>query len=136
MGIETMDDLRRSQVRAFIDGLQNGGFPDDLFTPDVAFWTTVSGPVAPASYRQVPRILKAIFGQRIQFTIDSLILEGDRAAAEVRSEGLYDEGERYANSYAFLFRFAGARISTVAEHFNPLHVSPALTERMLALMAG
>jgi len=130
------DAIRRARIGSFFDALTQGAFPHDLFAPDACFWTTASGPVDPGLYLRVPAMLASIFPYGLAFTIDSLILEGDRAAAEVRSHGRFDGDQVYANSYAFLFRFDGDRIASVAEHFNPLRVPPTLAERMRAGLAG
>ncbi|MCP1470416.1 ketosteroid isomerase-like protein [Sphingobium sp. OAS761] len=87
------------------------------------------------AYFRVPAMLARIFPDGLNFTVEELILEGERAAAAVRSEGRFDGDSLYSNDYAFFFNFVGAQISSVAEHFNPLRVSPALSERMRVALA-
>ena len=81
-----MTDPQRQLVRRFFDGLTSGAFDADLFTYDVTCWTTASGKMDAAQYRVVPLMLQRVFPEGIAFHIDTIIAEGDRAAAEVRSE--------------------------------------------------
>ena len=130
-----MADERRQLVQRFFDGLTGGAFSDDLFTADLTCWTTASGKMDAALYRSVPAMLKSIFPGGLAFHIDAIIAEGDRAAAEVRSEGTFDGDQVYSNDYVFLFTFRDERISSVAEHLNPLRVPKALGTRMMAALA-
>lgn len=131
-----MIEANRRQVHRFFEGLAAGAFPDDLFAPGLTCWTTGSGSMDADYYRAVPAMLKAVFPAGIAFHIDSIIAEGNRAAAEVRSEGLFDGDQLYTNQYAFIFGFSDGRISSVAEHFNPLRVSKALAARMMAALSA
>ena len=129
-------EARRGQLRRFFEGLSGGAFADDLFAPGLSCWTTASGDMDAALYRSVPAMLKAVFPDGLAFHIDSMIVEEDRAAAEVRSEGIFDGDQRYANQYVFIFTFEGDRISSVAEHMNPLRVPRALGAKMMAALSG
>lgn len=131
-----MIETNRRQVHRFFDGLAAGTFPEDLFTPELTCWTTGSGRMGADQYRALPAMLKAVFPTGIAFHIDSIIAETDRAAAEVRSEGVFDGDQLYTNQYAFIFGFSDGRISSVAEHFNPLRVSKALAARMIAALSA
>ena len=130
-----MTDPQRQLVRRFFDGLTSGAFDADLFTDDVTCWTTASGKMDAAQYRAVPLMLERVFPEGIAFHIDTIIAEGDRAAAEVRSEGTFDGDQIYTNDYVFIFSFSGDRIASVAEHLNPLRVSRALGARMMAALS-
>ncbi|MBY2930220.1 nuclear transport factor 2 family protein [Sphingomonadales bacterium 56] len=131
-----MADRQRQLVRRFFDGLTSGAFDADLFADDLACWTTASGKMEARLYRAVPAMLKSIFPDGLAFHIDAIIAEGDRAAAEARSEGMFDAGQVYTNDYVFLFTFHGDRISSVAEHLNPLRVPKALAARMMAALSA
>jgi ketosteroid isomerase-like protein len=130
-----MADRQRQLVRRFFDGLTSGAFDANLFTDDLTCWTTGSGKMDARLYRAVPAMLKSIFPDGLVFHIDAIIVEGDRAAAQVRSEGMFDDDQVYANDYAFLFTFDSDRISSVAEHLNPLRVPRALAARMMAALS-
>jgi len=120
-------------IRGFFEGFTTGGFPDDLFAANLLVWTT-AGEMSGDHYRLMPKVVKSIFPEGLAFTIDALVLGTDRAAAEVRSEGLQPDGPPYRNRYAFIFGFEGGRISSIAEHFNPLLVPRDLAERMMAAL--
>ena len=129
-----MADRQRQLVRRFFDGLTSGAFDANLFTDDLTCWTTGSGKMDPRQYCAVPAMLKSIFPAGLAFHIDAIIAEGDRAAAQVRSQGIFDADQVYRNDYAFLFTFDGDRIASVAEHFNPLRVPQALGASMMAAL--
>jgi ketosteroid isomerase-like protein len=84
-------------------------------------------------------MLKFVFPNGLAFHIDAIIVEAGRAAAEVRSEGMFDGDQLYSNQYVFIFGFTDdGRICSIAEHLNPLRLPEALASRMMAalLMCG
>jgi hypothetical protein len=86
-----------------------------------------------------PGMLKFVFPNGLAFHIDAIIVEAGRAAAEVRSEGMFDGDQLYSNQYVFIFGFTDdGRICSIAEHLNPLRLPEALASRMMAalLMCG
>lgn len=66
----------------------------------------------------------------LKFTIDAITAQDDRALAEARSQGQLVDGNEYANTYIFAFRFRKGRIVSVAEHFNAL----VAREKLVPLM--
>jgi uncharacterized protein len=117
-------------VRQFFAGMQAGAMPDGLFTDDLTGWTTTQGPMAGARYLGAISMLMLMTGGQMQYHIDAITAEEDRAVAEVRSEWTLVNGEPYANTYVFAFRFRDGRISAVAEHFD---VRPVV-EKLIPLM--
>lgn len=120
----------RRLVRAFFAAVTAGELPDDLLAPDMVAWTTTQGEMPKAAYQDIIRLLARMSQVPLTFTIDSITAEDDRAAAEVRSEGVLIDGKPYANTYFFLFRIRDGRIARVCEHFNALIVQ----ERMIPLV--
>jgi ketosteroid isomerase-like protein len=129
-------EANRRQVLRFFEGLTAGAFPVDLFAPELQCWTTASGNMDTNLYRSVPRMLKSVFPDGLTFRIDSIIADDDRVAAEVRSQGVYGGGQPYSNNYVFIFGFMEGRISSVAEHLNPLRVPETLAARMIEGLSG
>jgi uncharacterized protein len=113
-------------VRAFFAATSAGELPDTLLTDDMKGWTTTQGSMDKAAYQGLIKVLAKITSVPLSFTIDSITAEDDRAAAEVRSEGVLINGEPYSNTYVFTFRIRDGRISSVAEHFNALIVQQKL----------
>ena len=77
------------------------------------------------------KVLKTVFRDGPLYIVDSLIVEGDRAAAEVQGSGTLINGQEYHNTYAFIFRVRDGRIASIVEHTNPLIVS----EKILPLVS-
>jgi ketosteroid isomerase-like protein len=121
----------RRLVHAFFDAVSAGDLPDDLLTADMEAWTTTQGTIDKATYQNAIRLLARISKVPLAFTIDAITCEEDRAAVELRSEGVLIDGAPYANTYFFAFRIRDGRIALVREHFNALIVQ----ERMYPLMA-
>jgi len=117
-------------VHEFFAAVTAGELPDTLLTADMTGWTTTQGRMDKAAYQRVIRMLARISARPFTFTIDSITAEDDRAAAEVHSHGTLINGEPYANTYVFVFRFRDGRIAAVAEHFNALIVQ----EKMIPLV--
>jgi len=72
------------------------------------------------------RLLASVCEQPIAFTIQSLTAQEDRVVAEARSAAILINGQQYRNNYIFVFRIRDDRISSIAEHFNPLIVNEQL----------
>lgn len=117
-------------VHDFFEAVTNGNLPDSLLTPDVEFWTTMSGTTDKASYQGMVKLLAAMCARPLAFTIHSITAEADRVAVEAESEGELINGEIYRNTYVFVLRIRDDRIASIAEHFNPLVVQ----EKLLPLM--
>ena len=117
-------------VHAYFDAVTAGELPDDLLTEDMTAWTTTQGTMSKAAYQEVIRLLARISKVPLQFTVDAITAEEDRAVAEARSEGVLINGEPYANTYVFAFRIRDGRIASIAEHFNALIVQ----EKMIPLV--
>lgn len=121
----------------FFAALSAGDLSDDLLTPDMQAWTVSSGQwTDKARYQGGVRLLQSMFPARYTFTVDSLISEDDRVAAEVHAEGLFEDGVRFANTYVFILTIRDGRIAKVAEHFNTLPVREVLGPRIQAKLAG
>lgn len=118
-------------VHAYFDAVIAGDLPDELLTADMTAWTTTQGTMDKAAYQAVIRLLARMSRVPLDFTVDSITAEDDRAVAEARSEGVLINGEVYANTYVFVFRIRDGRIATIAEHFNALVVQ----EKMMPLVA-
>lgn len=120
-------------VHDFFDAVTAGELPDDLLTEDMTGWITTGGTMDKASYQGLIKILAKMCAEPIRFTIDSIIAEEDRAAAEVRSEATLVNGEPYAMIYVYVFRFRDGRIASVAEHYNALVAEEKLIPLMQAM---
>jgi ketosteroid isomerase-like protein len=117
-------------VHAYFAAVTAGELPDDLLTEDMTAWTTTQGTMSKQAYQEVIRLLAHISKVPLQFTVDAITAEEDRAVAEARSEGVLINGEPYANTYVFAFRIRDGRIASIAEHFNALIVQ----EKMIPLV--
>ncbi len=127
-----MTATNRELVEKFIAGLNAGLLPDVLFTDDMTVWATSSGVSTKATYQNAIKQLKRCFKDGLHYQLDSLIAEGERAAAEVKSHGIMVNGEDFAMSYGYFFTIRDGRIATIAEHINPLIVQ----QKLLPLFAS
>lgn len=127
-----MTTVNHQLVRKFVAGLNAGALPDDIFTDDMTVWATTSGVSSKATYQNGIKQLKTLLKDGLHYQLDSLIAEGDRAAAEVRSHGILVNDEDFALSYGYFFTIKDGRIATVAEHINPLIVQ----QKLLPLFAS
>jgi len=120
----------RDLVHTFFAAVAAGELPDAMLAPDMKGWTTTQGEMPKADYQRAIRLLARMTRGPLNFSIDSVTSEDDRVVAEVRSEGTLVNGEKYANTYVFVFRIHDGRIASVAEHFNALIVR----DKLLPLM--
>jgi uncharacterized protein len=110
--------------------LGKGHFPDDLLTSDMTIWTITSGSADKARLEGGMKVLASIFGGTLEYIMDTLIVEGDRVAAEVKSRGTLISGEPFKNDHVFMFRLREGRIAAVAEYMN----QPVVREKIVPLM--
>lgn len=121
-------------VRDFFAALSRGTLPDDLLTPDMTAWTTMSHAIGKAQFQGGVAMLGAIFSGTLTYDIDTLTAEEDRVAAEVQSHGTLSGDEPFHNIHVFTFRIRDGKIAHVAEHMNPFIVAEKIAPRMQALM--
>jgi hypothetical protein len=130
-----VSQANRQLVRDFFAAIATGELPDELLTPDMSAWTSTSGISDKARFQGGVKLLAAIFGGTLVYTIDALTAEEDRVAAEVQSRGTLSTGEPYHNIHVFLFRIRDGRIASVAEHMNQFIVREKIVPLLQAAMA-
>ena len=131
-----MTQENREKVRTFFEALARGQFPDHLLAADMEIWTLTSGRSERARFEGGVKLLASIFRGTLSYTVDTLITEGDRAAAEVRSHGTLPNGETYSNDHVFTFLLRDARIVSVREYMNQTTVREKIVPQMQAAMTG
>jgi uncharacterized protein len=135
--IEHMSNSHHALIRRFFAELCTGNLSDDLLADDLTVWSSSSGSTGPAKaqYQFAVQLLQSLFPDKLLYQVVSLTAEEDRVAAEVQARGTLLNGERYENSYVFMFRIRAARIASIAEHFNVLTVQKKIAPLMAAAMA-
>jgi len=109
-------------VRDFFVAIAKGELPDTLVTPDLAVWTLTGGNTDGARFQGGVKMLASLFGGTLEYSVDAITAEEDRAVAEVRSHGTLVNGEHYENTQVFTFRVREGRIAAVREYMNPIVV--------------
>jgi uncharacterized protein len=124
-------------IRRFFAAMPEGGHDPDMFTEDLSVITS-SGPdpVSGDFYLGGIKVLQSLFPQGLHYTVESVIAEGDRAAAEVRSRGTLADGEVFGTRYAFLFTLRDGKIARIAEFFEPEPVNRLIMPKLMAAMAA
>lgn len=120
-------------ARDFITAFFGGTLTDDFLTPDMTVWTTL-GPLAEkATYVSTVKQIMSLFdggAGSLNYTIDAITAEDDRAVVEAHATGTFPDGTDYENTYVFVLRIRDGRIASVAEHFNPIPALEKLFPRM------
>jgi uncharacterized protein len=119
-------------ARDYFAAVSQGALPDEMLTADMTGWITTGGSMGKAAYQGLVAILGRMLDGPLVFTIQSLTADEDRVVAEATSEGRLINGERYAQTYVFIFRIRDGRIAAVAEHYNALIAQ----EKLVPLMAA
>ncbi|WP_297491320.1 nuclear transport factor 2 family protein [Acidocella sp.] len=130
-----MENPNHQLARAYFAAVSNGALPDDLLTPDMTGWITTTGSMDKAAYQRLVRILAGMCDGPLTFSITALTAEADRVVAEAVSDGRLINGERYSNTYVFVFRIRDGKIAAVAEHYNALIAQEKLVPLMAEAMA-
>ncbi len=130
-----MSTSNHALVREFFKVIAAGELPETMVTDDMTAWTVTSGTFDKARFQGGVKLLAAIFGGTLVYTIDALTAEDDRVSAEVRSHGTLVNGDPFENTHVFLFRIRDGRIARVAEYMNPMIVQEKIVPLMQAAMS-
>ncbi len=124
-------------IRRFFASMPEGKLDPDMFTEDLTVTTASSPEEMPgAFYLGGITVLQSLFPEGLHYTVEAVIAEGDRAAAEVRSQGTMSDGEVFTTRYAFLFTLRDGRIARIAEFFEPEPVQRLIMPKLMAAMAA
>ena len=116
-------------MEAFFDG----ELTEDFLADEMKIWTTLGDLADRGTYVATVNTIMALFkqdGASFNYTIDAITAEDDRAVIEVHAEGVFPDGEDYANTYVFVIRLLDGRVCSIAEHFNPLPAIEKLFPRL------
>lgn len=124
-------------IRRFFAAMPEGGLDPEMFTEDLSVITS-SGPepVSGAFYLGGITVLQSLFPEGLHYTVEEVIAEGDRVAAEVRSRGTMEDGQVFSTRYAFLFTLRDGRIARIAEFYEPEPVNRLIMPKLMAAMAA
>jgi ketosteroid isomerase-like protein len=75
------------------------------------------------------RPLRAQWADRYTASAERVVADGDIVVAQVRGRVTTVAGERYDNSYCFIFRIAGGKIREMTEYLDTDLVNRALAPR-------
>jgi hypothetical protein len=114
-----MSHPHHALVRAFFDGLAEGEIPPDLLSSDMTVWTTTGGINPSERYLQGVKLLQSLFPDGLQYVVETITAEDDRAIAEVCGQGTLRDGNEYRNDYVFVFEIRDGRIVRLKEHASP-----------------
>ena len=124
-------------ISRFFAAMPEGGLDPEMFTEDLTVTTANSPePVSGSFYLDGIAVLQSLFPEGLHYTVDAVIADGDRAAAEVRSRGTMADGEVFATRYAFLFTLREGRIARIDEFFEPEPVQRLIMPKLMAAMAA
>ena len=125
-------DETRALVRRYFDAMKAGSpkLPE-LLADDVTWWVPPSSPLGglhdgKAKVLALMAQCVGLYDGPLEVTIESLIAEGDRAAAQLVIDGRTAKGEPYHNFYHFAFRVRDGRISAVREYVDTLYAQQKL----------
>lgn len=124
-------------IRRFFAEMPKGKLDPDMFTEDLTVITSSgSEPVSGAFYLGGIAVLQSLFPEGLHYTVEAVIAEGDRVAAEVRSRGTMADGEVFGTRYAFLFTLRDGRIARIAEFYEPEPVNRLIMPKLMAAMGA
>ena len=113
-----MTDHLHNQVRAFFNAIAQGELPDELASANMTAWTLTSGDSDRARFIGGIQLLAKAFDGTLQYQIQSLVAEGNKAIAEVTSSGQLSDGT-FSNVHVFVFEFADGLIVSMREYMDP-----------------
>ena len=124
--MRTMTETERNKelTRAFIAAIARGDtdtivatYADDGRLATMGR-TLISGVYTRDQIAAMAGQVLAAFPQGLEFTIHSMVAEGDRVAVEAESRGPHVSGRLYNNHYHFLLRWRDGRLVELKEYMD------------------
>lgn len=102
----------------------------DKMTDDATWWLNGRPDLFPgagiktkAEFEETLHQIYARLDGGLQMTPETMVAEGDRVAAQVRSHGLTKQGKVYQNGFLMLFTLRDRKIASVKEYTDLLHAA-------------
>lgn len=125
-------EANKAIVRQFFDAMNQGDvdFIVNTYAEDGCL-QTMGGTLISGTYTRDQIAASAggifeVFPQGLQFTLNSMIAEGDKVAVEAQSEGAHISGKTYNNEYHFLFEFRDGKLLRLKEYMDTEPVTDVL----------
>ena len=124
----------RQRVRAAFEAVGRGD-PSAFVAlmADEVTYTLIGSTAMSGTFRGREELMRRLLGPLIaamatplQFEIESLMSEGDRVVVQACSHATLRSGAPYANTYCFVFRFAGAQAVEVTEYLDTALITRAV----------
>ncbi|WP_067490460.1 nuclear transport factor 2 family protein [Actinomadura hibisca] len=123
---EIFEQMAQGNGRALSDAMS-----DDFrwIFPGSWSWSGTWGP----KERVVHGLLRPLMAQFSDYRVEAelILAEGDRVVVQARATATTTRGESYPQTYCFVFRVAGGRLTEVVEHCDT-----SLVERVLEPLVG
>lgn len=125
-------EANKAIVRQFFDAMNQGDvdFIVNTYAEDGCL-QTMGGTLISGTFTRDQIAASAggifeVFPQGLQFTLNSMIAEGDKVAVEAQSEGAHISGKTYNNEYHFLFEFRDGKLLRLKEYMDTEPVTDVL----------
>lgn len=96
---------RRKKAIEWAFGIAAGHIPPELVSKQFKAWTAFSGDVEHDEYFKRVAVIGQVFPDKLQFTLDRSIAEGNAVSLQVRGKGTLFNGKEYTQSYIFIVEF-------------------------------
>ena len=132
-----MTQATHELIRQFFRNLGNGTPDEGMFAPDWVVWTLSTKTDQPGqNYVKATKVLASLYPAGLTYTVQSIIIDGERAAARVVGEGTLHNGVHYLNDYAYLFEIKDGRIARLEEFFDTKPVAEKILPLLMEAMGG
>lgn len=102
-------------IERFVESVDAGGYQRliDLVDGGVKWWSTGVGDVSSSRMRQIADNVHSKIDGKMAFRLTDLVVDGDRAAAEIACVASLKNGKTYDNRYHFKFFTDGEAIVSI-----------------------
>lgn len=128
MNIEKNKQLVKGLIHAMGEGDSEAIVA--AYHPEGTVWTTgstlISGVRGVEEIKTFAPAVLDSFPNKLRFTINSMVAEGDKVAVECESDGDHISGKHYHNYYHFLFEIRDGKIYRMKEYMDTELVTEVL----------
>jgi ketosteroid isomerase-like protein len=126
----------RELLQRVFDGLAVGDSRPFVEAMDEGFsWTITGGTRWSRTWKGKQAVLTELFPAlraridgRIRTRALRIVADGEHAVVEARGENVTREGERYDNTYCYVFRVSGGKLQDVTEYLDTALVDAVMGE--------
>lgn len=129
-------EANRASAKRFVETMGRGVLDDALLGDDPKWWVPGQGTFDRKAFEALVRGFHEACATPPEMVVTGTTADGDRVAVEATCKAELRDGQRYDNTYHFLFVFEEGRIVLAKEYNDTRHSSETVGAMLLGELGG